>query len=144
MLVAFSALVPPLRRRLQVTTVLAAGGAVVLAALARGQPWLAFAAMGLVGLGVGAFSAATPTAILAATPPEETSSAMSFNQVVRSVGFSIGSALGGLVLSAHTGSGATYPTETGYTTAAWIGAAAMAVTIVISLALPRTAELRLP
>lgn len=105
-LVPFSALgfaggklVPRLRRRLQAATVLAAGGGVVLAALvvfalARGQLWLAFAVMGLLGLGVGAFSAAMP----AATPPEETSSAMSVNQVVRSVGFSIGSALGGLVL----------------------------------------------
>jgi predicted MFS family arabinose efflux permease len=154
-LVPFSALgfaggklVPRLRERLQATTVLAAGGGVVLAALvvfalARGQLWLAFAVMGLLGLAVGVFSAAMPAAILAATPPEETSSAMSFNQVVRSVGFSIGSALGGLVLAAHTGTGATFPTEAGYTTAAWAGAAAMAVTILISLVLRHAARARL-
>ncbi|MEV1171732.1 MFS transporter [Nonomuraea sp. NPDC049784] len=154
-LVPFSALgfaggklVPRLRKRLQATTVLAAGGGVVLAALvvfalARGQLWLAFAVMGLLGLGVGVFSAAMPVAILAATPPEETSSAMSFNQVVRSVGFSIGSALGGLVLAAHTGTGATFPTEAGYTTAAWAGAAAMAVTVLISLVLRHAAKARL-
>ena len=35
------------------------------------------------GFGVGVFSAAMPAAILAVTPPEETSSAMSFNQVIR-------------------------------------------------------------
>ncbi|MFC4117225.1 MFS transporter [Nonomuraea zeae] len=137
-------LAPRLRERLQAATVLAAGGGAVLAALvvfalARGQLWLAFAVMGLLGLGVGAFSAAMPAAILAATPPEETSSAMSFNQVVRSVGFSIGSALGGLVLAAHTGTGATFPAEAGYTTAAWAGAVAMAVTILISLVLRRAA-----
>ncbi|MEV0150378.1 MULTISPECIES: hypothetical protein [unclassified Nonomuraea] len=96
--------------------------------------------MGLLGLGVGTFSAAMPAAILAATPQEETSSAMSFNQVVRSVGFSIGSALSGQVLSAHTGSGATFPTESGYAAAAGTGAASMTVTIVISLVLRRTAK----
>ncbi|GLV75507.1 MFS transporter [Streptomyces hygroscopicus] len=155
-LVPFSALgfaggklVPPVRKRLEAATVLAIGGAVVLAALvvfalARERLWLAFAVMGLLGLGVGAFSAAMPGAILAATPPEETSSAMSFNQVVRSVGFSTGSALGGLVLSAHTSSGASFPTESGYTVAAWAGAASMAVTVVISLVLRRTAKARLP
>ncbi|MBT2209318.1 MFS transporter [Actinomadura sp. NEAU-AAG7] len=138
-------LVPLARGRLAPTTVLAAGGAVILAALlvfayARGHLWLAFAVMGLLGLGVGAFSAAMPAAILAVTPAEETSSAMSFNQVVRSVGFSVGSALGGLVLEAHTGSGATFPDEAGYTVAALAGAAAMAVTILITLLLRRPAE----
>ncbi|TDC08774.1 hypothetical protein E1267_09405 [Nonomuraea longispora] len=60
-------------------------------------------------------------------------------QVVRSVGFSIGSALAGLVLAAHTGAGSTFPTETGFTTAAWAGTAAMTLAMVISLALRRTA-----
>ncbi|MGP3953887.1 MFS transporter [Streptomyces sp. 7N604] len=149
-LVPFSALgfvggklVPPLRKRLEAATVLAVGGAMVLASLvvfavARDQLWLSFAVMGLLGLGVGTFSAAMPAAILAVTPREETSSAMSFNQVIRSVGFSLGSALGGLVLAAHTGSTAAFPTESGYTTAAWAGAASMAVTVAISLVLRRT------
>ncbi|MEO3796671.1 MFS transporter [Nonomuraea sp. B10E15] len=140
-------LVPRLRGRVQVMTVLAGGGGVVLAALvvfalARGQLWLAFAVMGLLGVGVGVFSAAMAATILAAVPPEETSSAMSVNQVVRSVGFSIGSALAGLVLAAHTGAGATFPAETGYTTAAWAGTAAMASAILISLVLRRAARAR--
>jgi predicted MFS family arabinose efflux permease len=155
-LVPFSALgfaggklVPVVRKRLGATTVLAVGSAVVLAALvvfalARGRLWLAFAVMGLLGLGVGVFSAAMPAAILAVTPEEETSTAMSFNQVVRSVGFSIGSAFGGLVLAAHTGSGTAFPAESGYTTAAWSGAAAMAMTILISLVLRRDAGARPP
>lgn len=135
-------LVPPLRRRLAPATVLAAGGAAVLAALAlfaltRSELWLSFTVMGVLGLGVGGFSAAMPAAILAVTPAEETSSAMSFNQVVRSVGFSIGSALGGLTLAANTPVGATFPTDTGFTTASWLGAAAMGVTVVAALTLGR-------
>ncbi|RFC75113.1 MFS transporter [Streptomyces sp. AcE210] len=136
-------LVPPLRKRFSTATILAVGGTAVLAALAvfaviRGQLWLLFAIMGLLGLGVGIFSAAMPTAILAVTPAQETSSAMSFNQVVRSVGFSIGSALGGLVLAAHTPADSTFPTNGGYTTASWLGTAAMGVTVLAALTLRQT------
>ncbi|MEU9116700.1 MFS transporter [Streptomyces sp. NPDC048483] len=140
-------LVRPLRKRLVPATVLVLGGAAVLAALAlfalaRSQLWLSFAVMGVLGLGVGVFSAAMPAAILAVTPAAETSSAMSFNQVVRSVGFSIGSALGGLTLAARTPVGSVFPTDAGYTTASWLGAAVMAVTVVSALTLrqgPRSA-----
>jgi predicted MFS family arabinose efflux permease len=148
-LVPFSALgfaggklVSSLRRWLAPATVLAVGAAAVLVALAlfalaRGQLWLPFAVMGMLGLGVGVFSAGMPAAILIVTPAQETSSAMSFNQVVRTVGFSIGSALGGLTLAAHTPAGSTFPTYTGYTTASWLGATAMGVTFVAALALAR-------
>ncbi|MCX5320501.1 hypothetical protein [Streptomyces sp. NBC_00120] len=109
----------------------------VVFAVARGQLWLAFAVMGLLGPGVGTFSAAMPAEILAVTPKEATSSAMSFNQVVRSVGFCLGSALGGLVTAAHTGTTTAFPAESGYTTAAWTGAASTAVTVAIGLLLRR-------
>jgi predicted MFS family arabinose efflux permease len=46
-----------------------------------------------------------PGVILAVTPERETSSAMSFNKVVRSVAFSLGSAFGGLMLAAGTNTG---------------------------------------
>lgn len=132
-----------LRRHLAATSVLAIGGTAVLTALTlfaivRSQLWLLFVVMGLLGLGVGVFSAAMPAAILAVTPAAETSSAMSINQVVRSVGFSIGSALGGLTLAARTPAAAHFPVESGYATAAWIGAAMMAVTVVVALTLRRS------
>ncbi|WP_343076504.1 MFS transporter [Jiangella mangrovi] len=148
-LVPFSALgfaggrvVPALQRRLAPSSLLAAGATAVLVALVvfaltRDALWLAFAVMGLLGLGVGVFSAAMPAVILAVTPTGETSSAMSVTQVVRSVGFAIGSALGGLTLAAHTPAGAAFPAESGYAAAAWLGAAAMAVTVVAALTLRR-------
>lgn len=95
--------------------------------------------MGVLGFGVGSFTAAMPGVILAVTPHGETSSAMSFNFVVRSVGYSLGSAIGGLVLAAGTGTGTgqLFPDDGAYTTAALIGIAAMAITTMISLALAR-------
>jgi hypothetical protein len=56
---------------------------------------------------------------------------MSVNQVVRSVGFSLGSAVSGLILAAHTATGSFAPSDSGYSTAAWTAAALALVTIVL-------------
>ena len=130
-------LMPTLRRRLSARALLAASSGVVLVAfvtfaLARGHLAEAVVAISILGLGVGAFSAAMPGVILAVTPKAETSSAMGVNQVVRSVGFSIGSALAGLILAACTSE--VFPSESGYSVAAWVGAAITVVTLLIVLA----------
>jgi predicted MFS family arabinose efflux permease len=134
---------PRLRGRFQPPALLAASAGIagigfVIFAVARGRLIEPLVSMAVLGFGVGSFSSAMPAVILAVTPTDETSSAMGFNQVVRSVGFSIGSAVGGLILAANTESGHTFPIDSGYTTAAWIGVTLMAFTVVISLFLPRT------
>jgi predicted MFS family arabinose efflux permease len=133
-------LTPRLRERVGAPLLLAASAIVVLAAfalfaVARSNLAELLTAMAILGFGVGSFSAAMPGVILAVTPKSETSSAMSFNQVVRSVGFSLGSAIGGLVLAAGTETGQLFPTDNAYTTAALVGIAAMAVTAITSIAL---------
>ncbi len=135
-------LTPRVRERIDAPYLLAGsavvvGGAFVFFAAARSNPAELFVAMGVLGFGVGGFSAAMPGAILAVTPKRETSSAMSFNYVVRSVGYSLGSAVGGLVLAAGTDTGHLFPNDSAYTTAALIGVAAMAITTMTSLALAR-------
>lgn len=127
-------LLPLLRSRLSARTLLAASTAVVLAAfilfaVARTHLAEPVIAMSILGFGVGAFSATMPAVILAVTPKAETASAMSVNQVVRSVGFSIGSALGGLILAGYTTD--IFPREAGYSTAAWTGIATTAATLLI-------------
>ena len=111
--------------------------AFVFFAPARGGLAELLAAMAVLGLGVGSFSAAMPGVILAVTPQRETSSAMSFNQVVRSAGFSLGSAAGGFILAASTRPGQVFPADAGCSTAAWAGAGLMVATAGISLALGR-------
>ncbi|MFD7029218.1 MFS transporter [Streptomyces sp. NPDC059917] len=113
------------------------GGGFVLFAAARSNLAELLLAMGVLGFGVGGFSAAMPGVILAVTPPSETSSAMSFNYVVRSVGYSLGSAIGGLVLADGTDTGHLFPNDRAYTTAALIGIAAMALTALTALTLAR-------
>jgi predicted MFS family arabinose efflux permease len=125
-------------RRIGAAALLAGSAVVVLAAfalfaVARSALAELLLAMAILGYGVGSFSAAMPSVILAVTPEGETSSAMSFNQVVRSVGFSLGSAIGGLILAAATPAGSLFPADGAYTTAAWTGAAVMAAAAVTSL-----------
>jgi predicted MFS family arabinose efflux permease len=132
-------LVPSVRRHVHTRTLLAASAGIILAAfllfaIARGHLAEPVIAMSLLGLGVGAFSAVMPAVILAATPTSETASAMGVNQVVRSVGFSIGSALSGLILAGSTSD--VFPRQSGYTIAAWTGIATTAATLLIILALP--------
>ena len=131
---------PQLRSRISAAALLSTATAVLLGAFllfatVRGTLAGPLMAMSLLGLGVGAFSAAMPAVILEVTPAEETSSAMGVNQVVRSIGFSIGSTLSALLLAAATPSGAVFPTSQGYTTAAWIGTAVVALALGISLTL---------
>ncbi len=133
----------PLRTRLGSRAGLVLGASSVVAAsvffaLSRSHLWQPYAVMAMLGLGVGAFSAAMPGMILAVTPAGETSSAMSVNQVVRSTGFSAGSALGGLILAAYTHAGQDFPARHGYSTAAWISAAAMAATVALTAGRPGT------
>ncbi|MEU9078316.1 MFS transporter [Kitasatospora sp. NPDC048538] len=135
-------LTPRVRERIDGPLLLAGSAAVVgcgfvVFATARSGLAELLVAMGVLGLGVGSFSAAMPGVILAVTPTSETSSAMSFNYVVRSVGYSLGSAIGGLVLAAGTATGRLLPDDDAYTTAALVGIAAMAITAMTGLALAR-------
>ena len=92
--------------------------AATLFALAPASLIATLTAIGVLGFGVGGVSAIMPRLVLDDVPPQETSSVLSINQIVRSVGFSIGSALAGLLLAAATPAGALFPDERGYPIAA--------------------------
>ena len=114
------------------------GVAFVLFGLTRSELWELFVVMAVAGLGVGACFAAFPTLVVSAVPPSETGSAMSLNQVLRYVGFAVGSALTATVLAAATPSGGAAPAGSGYTTVAAIGVAVCLTTALVAwLALGR-------
>jgi MFS family permease len=89
-------------------------------ALFHASLWQAFVMMVVLGVGIGSTSAAIPGLIVRAVPDNETGSAMGFYQVVRYVGFSLGSALTASIIASHTPSGQHLPTETAYTLTLWI------------------------
>ena len=79
--------------------------AALLFAAFRGSIWNVLAVMGLTGLGVGTLFATVPALITASVPAAETTSAAGFNQVARTIGVTIGSALCGIILEAATPAG---------------------------------------
>jgi len=136
-----SRVVPMIARRFGVDRVLPVGCAVFLVAMgvflvARNNIWEVCAVMSLAGLGVGCTFAAMPGLIVRAVPGSETGSAMSVNQVLRTLGYSIGSALSGTVLEAYTPAGSPLPTGDGYRTAALLGLGVWVLTGTLSAVLP--------
>lgn len=107
---ASSRLLPFVRRHAGPRAAIPIGSAVIAAGMlffaATGDAlWETFVTMSLVGLGLGFTFAAMPTLIVGAVPQDETSSAMSFYQVTRYVGFSIGSGLAVTLLRVFDGGG---------------------------------------
>lgn len=141
MLTPFSALsfvashcVPVFRRKMNDRLALALSAAIVLVpllgfALFRDHLWEAFIWIGIAGYGVGAIYAVVPALIIDAVPAAITTSAIGFNQVLRTIGFSIGSALAALVLQMYTPQGAVLPLNNGYTMAAIVGITAIVMTL---------------
>jgi predicted MFS family arabinose efflux permease len=141
MSVAASRVAPVISRRVSPNAVLPLGCAIFIAALLlfvldRSQLWQVFVVMGIAGLGMGCTFAALPGLIVRAVPASETGSAMSFNQVLRYVGCSLGSVLSATVLQAHTPHGHSLPTDHGYTVAAVVGIGFLALAGVLSAVLP--------
>jgi len=114
-------------------------GAFVLFLVARTQLWELFVVMAVAGLGVGAAFAAFPGLIISAVPPHETGSAMSLNQVLRYIGFAVGSALTATVLAASSAPGTTTPSARGYGVVAVIGLAVCLTTAVVTWVIPAPA-----
>jgi len=112
------------------------GAGELLFAFARADLWQLFLAMTVAGFGVGTVFAALPGLIVAAVPARETGSAMSLNQVLRYIGFAVGSALSATVLEAATDRGAAYPASSGYTTIGLVGAGACVVLGLLTWLLP--------
>ena len=141
--IASHSLVGRLPPGIGVRDVLALGPAALATALlvlvvAHASPAPVLLATVILGLGAGAAFAAMPAVILSGTGPDRTGSAMSFNQVLRNVGGSIGSASSTTILafSQHAGGGA--PSNSGYTLAFATGAGAAAGVAVL------VGRLRLP
>jgi MFS family permease len=108
----------------------------LLFAVVRTDLWQLFLAMAVAGLGVGTVFAALPGLIVSAVPAGETGSAMSLNQVLRYVGFALGSALSATVLEAATDGGQQFPASSGYTAIGGIGVGTCVALAVLTALLP--------
>jgi MFS family permease len=142
---AASRVAPPMAKRFSREWVVAASGVVLVAAVlmflfARGAYWDILVSMALMGFGVGCAFAVNPLQIVTGVPGRETGSAMSFYQLIRTVGYSMASALSATALVLKTPAGHTVPANAGYSTAAMISIvvllAGVAVSSAFALAMP--------
>jgi MFS family permease len=141
---AASRALPWLTKTVGVRSLLPLGSLTVAAsgaffALFHTSLWQAFVMMALLGVGIGSTSAAIPGLIVRAVPDSETGSAMGFYQVVRYIGFSLGSALTASILASHTRSGQHLPSEGGYTLVFWIGVVICLGAAILAWVLPARA-----
>lgn len=103
-------------------------------ALFHDHVWQALLSMTLAGLGSGSTFATLPVLLVRAVPEAETSSALAFNQVLRYIGFSVGSAVGVTVLALVSGP---VPDERGFATAMAVNAAVWVLAIVVIVRMRR-------
>ncbi|SOD73349.1 predicted MFS family arabinose efflux permease [Jatrophihabitans sp. GAS493] len=110
--------------------------AMVIFATSRSHLWEIFLVMAVGGVGIGCSFAVMPRMIVSVVPASHTSSALALNQVLRTVGYSIGSALAATVLTAHTEIGNEFPDDRGYTVGALIAIVLCLLSVVTSVVLP--------
>lgn len=104
-------------------------------AVAHTTLWQVLVAMAVAGLGSGCTFSALPGLIVRHVPAHETGSALAFNQVLRYLGFSVGTTLSVTILGLLAD--ASGPTETGFTVAILVAAGVMAGAALVNLLLTR-------
>jgi hypothetical protein len=91
--------------------------------------------MTITGFGVGAAFAVNPIQIVDGVPPAETGSAISFYQLVRSVGYSLASALSATALAANISRSQRLPADATYSTASTVDLAVLGCTLIVAILL---------
>ena len=115
--------------------------AFVVLAVAHDAHWQVYLASLLLGIGVGFAFASMANLIVEAVRPDQTGVATGMNAVMRTIGGAIGGQVAASILSATLLADG-YPSEGGYTLSFTIMAAALAGSIVASLAVPARKPVR--
>ena len=109
----------------------------VLLAAGSDSPWEIYVAAGLLGAGIGLSFAAMANLIIENVGPTQTGVATGMNTVMRTLGGAFGGAVTASLIAAMVGVSG-YATAGGYTAAFGLCAAALAVSVVAGLAIPRS------
>lgn len=111
-------------------------GSTVVFSLARGNIWEIVVVMAIAGVGTGSIFAVLPGYLLRAVPAHETSRAMSFNQILRTVGYSTGGALSVTILQAHITPGQSFAVDSGYSVIGVVACVGWVLTAAVAILLP--------
>jgi len=135
-------------RRVPPVTVLRAGVAALtlalaLLALARGERWMVYAWMALMGLGTGSCLAVLGRLVVEAVPADQSGVAGAVNTIARMIGGSVAGQAGAAMVAGFTLAGG-LPAADGYTLAFAVAAACGAAALAMTVPLGRTASLPQP
>lgn len=108
-------------------------------AASHAVPWHIYAAMALVGVGIGLGSAALPTLIIVAVPRDQTGAATGINTIVRVIGGALGIQICATIVAQQVGPGG-LPLESGFAVSFWVCAAGLAVASALAAVVPRRVE----
>ena len=125
-------------RRSSAEAVVAASCVVLIASMvlflvARGSYADIVVIMALAGFGVGCVYAVNPLQITGGVPADQTGSAISFYQLVRTVAYSIASALSATVLVFYIPAGRLLPSDAGYSAAAVVSIVVLSAALAASI-----------
>jgi EmrB/QacA subfamily drug resistance transporter len=109
--------------------------AFVLLAAVHGSGASIYAAMAVMGIGIGFAFASMANLIVESVPAEQTGIATGMNTIVRNIGGAIGSQVAASIITATLAS-SRLPTEHGFTIAFAAAAAALAVGVVVTFRIP--------
>lgn len=111
--------------------------AFVILAFAHGESWEIYAAMLVMGVGIGFAFASMANLIVESVPAHQTGVATGMNTIVRTIGGAIGSQVSAGIVTATLASGV--PSERGFTIAFASAAAALAVGFLVAMRVPAPA-----
>ncbi len=143
--IAISRTLGPARRLLSESMMLVIGSLLIAVggaffALVHTALWDAFVAMAVIGSGFAYTFAALPGMITRSVPNNEVGSAMGLYQVIRYIGFSLGSALAAAIVASQTVDHGTRVLESGFVSGLWIAAGICVAAALVSWLLSRRPE----
>jgi predicted MFS family arabinose efflux permease len=106
-------------------------------ALSHDRLWQVLVGLFVQGMAIGASFVLMPVMILRAVAAEQTGSALAVNQVLRTLGGSLGSAAVAAVMTSATAAGSSLPQESGYTLAFIVVAVFSGVLVLALVGVPR-------
>jgi EmrB/QacA subfamily drug resistance transporter len=96
--------------------------ALVLLAIAHDEPWMIYAWMAFLGIGLGCCFAAIGALVIDYSRPGETGVASGMNTIMRTIGAALGAQVAAAIISANTLAGTEIPVERGFEIAFTVGA----------------------
>ncbi len=115
-----------------------------LVAISHAIDWHIYAAMAIVGIGLGLGFAALPNLIVTAVPQEQTGAATGINTIMRVLGGAVGIQICATIVAQQVAASGGLPLESGFTTSFWVCALGLAGACAVAATVPGRSGMTAP